>query len=132
MDLLQELKSRLPENADLEQALTAFNEMGRIPNEEDDDEAYLFEAGFYPMFSQYFTINLTRQYQTAESDDEYFQLTMEICYEPTDDLDEFGRKTVWADTSEELINEVKETPLYEYLAKNNIQITEVNIALNET
>lgn len=131
MDLLQELRSRLPENATLEQALTAFYEMGRIPNEYDDDEAYLFEAVESGIFSSYFTVSLTRQYQTPESGDEYLQLTMEICYEPNDEINELG-DLVWADTAEELMDELKGSPLYSYLTENDMPIVKINVDLNGT
>lgn len=116
----------MPENATLEQALTAFYEMSLIPSGGDDE--FFSETG---EFSGAFYVDMVRQYQSE--DDEYMQLTMEICFKHDDGEevpDDFN--DVWCDTPDEFTEKFRQSEFYGFIEENNSQIKEIVVFLDET
>lgn len=111
VDLLEFLKEKLSGGESVESIVDVFEEMCSIPL---DIDAVLFETGVFPFCGKdMFIFSLTRQYPN-DTDDEFYQLHVEIYYEP--DSDNSGmNECIWSmHTDENIFDTVRRSPAYEY------------------
>lgn len=111
VDLLEFLKEKLSGGESVESIVDVFEEMCSIPL---DIDAVLFETGVFPFCGKdMFIFSLTSQYPN-DTDDEFYQLHVEIYYEP--DSDNSGmNECIWSmHTDENIFDTVRRSPAYEY------------------
>ncbi len=111
VDLLEFLKEKLSGGESVESIVDVFEEMCSIPL---DIDAVLFETGVFPFCGKdMFIFSLTRQYPN-DTDDEFYQLHVEIYYEP--DSENSGmNECIWSmHTDENIFDTVRRSPAYEY------------------
>ena len=125
-DLLKYLQNNLSGNTSLENIVNVFEKMCSMPIK---DDMILFETGTYsftgkPMF--YFS--LVRQFPNGE--DEYYQLHIDVLYNPSDENKIF-QHTVWnEDIDENIFEYVKNTSAFAFC--KNEEYNNFEIYLDET
>ncbi len=127
VDLLEFLKEKLSGGESVESIVDVFEEMCSIPL---DIDAVLFETGVFPFCGKdMFIFSLTRQYPN-DTDDEFYQLHVEIYYEP--DSDNSGmNECIWSmHTDENIFDTVRRSPAYEYARCH--EYLSYEISLDET
>lgn len=127
VDLLEFLKEKLSGGESVESIVDVFEEMCSIPL---DIDAVLFETGVFPFRGKdMFIFSLTRQYPN-DTDDEFYQLHVEIYYEP--DSDNSGmNECIWSmHTDENIFDTVRRSPAYEYARCH--EYLSYEISLDET
>ena len=127
VDLLEFLKENLSGGESVESIVDVFEEMCSIPL---DIDAVLFETGVFPFCGKdMFIFSLTRQYPN-DTDDEFYQLHVEIYYEP--DSDNSGmNECIWSmHTDENIFDTVRRSPAYEYARCH--EYLSYEISLDET
>ena len=127
VDLLEFLKEKLSGGESVESIVDVFEEMCSIPL---DIDAVLFETGVFPFCGKdMFIFSLTRQYPN-DTDDEFYQLHVEIYYEP--DSDNSGmNECIWSmHTDENIFDTVRRSPTYEYARCH--EYLSYEISLDET
>ena len=127
VDLLEFLKEKLSGGESVESIVDVFEEMCSIPL---DIDAVLFETGVFPFCGKdMFIFSLTRQYPN-DTDDEFYQLHVEIYYEP--DSDNSGmNECIWSmNTDENIFDTVRRSPAYEYARCH--EYLSYEISLDET
>lgn len=127
VDLLEFLKEKLSGGESVESIVDVFEEMCSIPL---DIDAVLFETGIFPYDGKdMFLFSLTRQFPN-DTDDEFYQLHVEIYYEP--DSDNSGMKEcIWSmHTDENIFDTVRRSQAYEYARCH--EYLSYEISLDET
>lgn len=127
VDLLEFLKKNLSGGESVERIVDVFEKMCDIPL---DIDAVLFETGVFPFCGKdMFIFSLTRQYPN-DTDDEFYQLHVEIYYEP--DSDNSGmNECIWSmHTDENIFDTVRRSPAYEYARCH--EYLSYEISLDET
>ena len=127
VDLLEFLKEKLSGGESVERIVDVFEKMCDIPL---DIDAVLFETGVFPFCGKdMFIFSLTRQYPN-DTDDEFYQLHVEIYYEP--DSDNSGmNECIWSmHTDENIFDTVRRSPAYEYARCH--EYLSYEISLDET
>ena len=127
VDLLEFLKEKLSGGESVERIVDVFEKMCDIPL---DIDAVLFETGVFPSCGKdMFLFSLTRQFPN-DTDDEFYQLRVEICYEP--DSENSGMKEcIWSmHTDENIFDIVRRSPAYEYARCH--EYLSYEISLDET
>ncbi len=127
MDLLAFLQNSVTEKATLDEMVKSFEEMCLIPMEMD---MVLFETGTYLVDGkEQFVLSLVRQFPNVE-DDEFFQLHLRVCYEPTPVSAAFS-ECIWSiELEESIFDYVRRSPAFLY-ARNRAH-QDVQIYMDET
>lgn len=124
--LLIYLQNRISDKSSLEDIVNVFEEMCRIPIEED---MILFETGTYsftgvPMFN----FSLVRQFPNCE--EEYYQIHVDVLYVPEEENKDF-EQSIWnEDIEENIFTYIKKSQEYEYCKGK--EFSKVDIYMDET
>lgn len=123
---VQFLKDKITDKMPLEDIVNVFELMCSTPLEED---MILFETGTFaftgnPMFQ----ISLVRQF--PNDDEEFYQIHVDILYEPTSENNIFHEATWNEDLEENIFDYIRKSAAFTY-AKNKEYI-KVEIYLDET
>ena len=124
--MLKYLQNNISSKMTLEDIVYVFEKMCSMPIK---DDMILFETGTYsftgkPMF--YFS--LVRQFPNDE--EEYYQLHVDILYNPSDENKSFEQTTWNEDIDENIFEYVRNTQAFAF-CKNN-EYNKVDIYLDET
>lgn len=114
MDIYRQIRSAVTDESSLEEMLTAFEEMCRIPVET-TTEMFLYEVYSYESDGNaYLMCHIVRQVDEPGSD-EFIQLSLDIEYLLDEDLADF-KETTWieADTSG-FLHHIRSGEIYETL-----------------
>lgn len=124
--LVKFLQDRITDKTPLEGIVDAFEQMCRIPL---DDDMILFETGTYSFTGERrFYFSLVRQ--TQNEDQAYFQLHVDVLYQPTKANKAF-RETTWdEDLSESIFDYIRQSPVFAFCkdkeyAKVDIHLEEI-------
>lgn len=122
---LKYLKDNIVVGMSLADIVTAFEQMCQMPFE---DSMLLFETGTFSFDTRMFYFSLVRQY--PGKDDEYYQLHVDVMYEPTDGNAAFS-KSVWdIDLEENIFDYIRRSPAYFWAIEN--PICKIDIFMDET
>ncbi len=129
MNILEFLEKEIVDNQRLDGLISAFEEMCEIPIEEESEKMILFETGTYsfngkPMFH----FSLVRQYPNEE--EEYYQLHLDIMYEPTPDNGSFQQATWSFEVEDNIFAYIRKSK--EYMCLKDILIARVDVYMDET
>lgn len=131
MDILTLLKSNVESKNTLEDLVSAFEDMCKVPleNIDDDDDGILFETGIYNFTGEpQFYFSLVRQF--PNDDDEYYQIHLDVLYD-TATLNKKYNQTKWSFGGEiDIFNYVRNSE--EFLTLKDTEIKQVNVYMDET
>lgn len=125
-NLVEYLKNRITVGMKLEDIVTVFEQMCRIPIE---DDMVLFETGTFsftgkPMF--YFS--LVRQFPNDE--EEYYQIHVEVLYEPVR-ANKMFHTSVWSEEiNEDIFEYIRKSQDFAYAKRE--EYVQVDIFMDET
>ncbi len=124
--LVAYLKERIEDNASLESLVDAFEDMCRIPME---DDMILFETGTFSFTGKpLFQFSLARQFPNEE--EEYYQLHMDVLYNPTPQNEQFKGATWNEDIDGNFFEYIRNSDIYNRL-KDEMYI-EIDVYMDET
>jgi len=130
MEPVEYLKSRITKESSLSDIIDIFEEMCLIPIETDEEEMILFETGTFSFTGQsLFYFSLVRQYSNM-IDDEYFQIHVDVLYEPNDENSAFSGNTWFEENADNIFESIKGSDAYKYAEKD--KIFDIEIFLDET
>ena len=123
MELLECLKNNISINKSLDEIINIFEEMCKIPIQED---LLLNEYGVYDFTGEdMFYYDLVRQYPDGE--DEYFQLRVSIMFSP-DEENRSLEDTLWSDDSDEnFFEHIKKSDGYAYAKAHEFKSIDIRI-----
>lgn len=124
--LLIYLQNRISDKSSLEDIVNVFEEMCRIPIEED---MILFETGTYSFTGEpMFNFSLVRQFPNCE--EEYYQIHVDVLYVPEEENKDF-EQSIWnEDIEENIFTYIKKSQEYEYCKAK--EFSKVDIYMDET
>ena len=124
--LLIYLQNRISDKSSLEDIVNVFEEMCRIPIEED---MILFETGTYSFTGEpMFNFSLVRQFPNCE--EEYYQIHVDVLYVPEEENKDF-KQSIWnEDIEENIFTYIKKSQEYEYCKGK--EFSKVDIYMDET
>ena len=125
--LINFLKDKITDKILLEEIVNVFEQMCNIPLEED---MILFEIGIFTTFGDkpMFQISLVRQF--PNEDEEFYQIHLDILYEP-DNENKMMIESIWdEDLSENIFTYIRNSKVFAY-AKNK-KYSKVKIWCDET
>lgn len=120
MEIYLSLRSAVTDESTLEEMLTAFEEMCRIPVET-TSEMFLYEVYSYEFDSQnYLLCHIVRQVDEPDSD-EYIQLCLDNEYLLDEDMADF-KETTWIEADAAgFLQHIRSGKIYETLTAKPIQ-----------
>ncbi len=129
MNILEFLEQSIVDKHSLDDLILAFKEMCDIPIEEESEKMILFETGTYsftgkPMF--YFS--LVRQYPNEE--EEYYQLHLDIMFEPTYDNSSFEQATWSFEIEDNIFDYIRKSK--EYASMQETPFARIDVYMDET
>lgn len=126
-NLVQILKDKITDKMSLGRIVDIFEQMCSIPLKED---MILFETGTFTTFAKepVFQISLVRQF--PNEDEEFYQIHVDIIYEPANENKMFTEATWDEDLSENIFDYIRNSEVFAY-AKNKEYI-KVEIYSDET
>lgn len=129
MGILEYLQNAIVGKNNLDELILAFEKMCEIPVEQEEERMLLFETGTYsfsgkPMF--YFS--LVRQY--PNEGEEYYQLHLDVIYEPTVSNSSFQQVTWSFDIEESIFDYIRKSK--EYSSLKDMEIAKIDIFMDET
>lgn len=131
MDILSLLKSNIANKNNLEDLVSAFEDMCKVPLEDvlEEDDAVLFETGTYDFTGEpLFYFSLVRQF--PNDDEEYYQIHLDVLYTPTD-LNKKYNQTKWSFGGEiDIFDYVRKSE--EFINLKDIEIKQINVFMDET
>ncbi len=128
--LMDYLKSRITSETPLSCIIDVFEEMCRIPVEQD---WILFESGIYDFTGKpQFYFSLVRQlpHTDEEDDDEYYQIRVDVLYDPSQKNKKFREATWNMDIEGNIFDYVRESEVFDEI--KNDKYGSVEIRLDET
>ena len=109
--------------------ITVFEEMCEIPIEEEYEKMILFETGTYSFTGRpMFNFSMVRQYPNEEG--EYYQLHLDIMFEPTSDNSLFQQATWSFEIEESIFDHIRQSK--EYSRLKEIPIAKIDVYMDET
>ena len=113
----------------LDELISVFEKMCDIPIEGEEEKMILFETGTYsftgtPMFH----FSLVRQYPNEE--EEYYQLHLDIMFDPTSSNNSFQQTTWSFEINESIFEHIRNSK--EYSALKDIPVAKIDVFLDET
>lgn len=125
-NLLSFLQGRISIDSSLENIVTSFEKMCSITVK---DDIILFETGtFASKDGDKFFFSLVRQFPNDE--EEYFQLHVNVLYEPTDDNKGFQQTTWSEEISDNIFDYIRKSAEFEHCKDDDI--CNVEIYMDET
>ena len=125
--LINFLKDKITDKISFEEIVNVFEQMCNIPLEED---MIFFETGTFTTFADepMFQISLVRQF--PNEDEEFYQIHLDILYEP-DTENKMMIESIWdEDLSEKIFTYIRNSKVFAY-AKNK-KYSKVKICCDET
>ena len=125
--LIEMLKDKITDKMPLEKIVDIFEQMCSIPLEED---MILFETGTFTTFAKepVFQISLVRQF--PNDDEEFYQIHVDISYQPASENEIFKESTWDEDLSENIFDYIRKSEVFTYT--KNKEYMKVEIYLDET
>ncbi len=131
MKALEFLKDSISQSMQLTELIEVFEKMCQIAIDgvNEDDEMLLFETGTFSFSGpEMFHFSLVRQF--PNEDEEYFQLHLEILYEPSDINKSFS-EPIWNDDVEgDFFEFIRSSDAY--LSLKDEKVHKINIFMDET
>ena len=126
MRLLEFLKNNISVNNTIDEIINIFEEMCKIPIEQD---LLLNEYGVYAFTGEdLFYYDLVRQYPDGE--DEYYQLRVSIVFSP-DEENRGLEDTLWSDdTDDNFFDYIRKSDGYDYV--KNHKLISIDIRIDQT
>lgn len=129
MNILEYLERSIVDKHSLDDLISAFEEMCIISIEEETEKMILFETGTFsftgrPMF--YFS--LVRQYPNEE--EEYYQLHLDIMFEPTHDNSSYEQVTWSFEIEDNIFDYIRKSK--EYICLKEVPIARIDVYMDET
>ena len=126
-NLIKFLEDKITDKMSVEEIVDVFEQMCSTPLEED---MVLFETGIFTDFSKepFFQTSLVRQF--SNDDEEFYQIHVDILYEPTAENKIFSETTWDEDLDENIFDYIRKSASFAY-ARNHEYI-EVKIYMDET
>ena len=122
---LKYLKDNITDGMPLADVVSVFEQMCQMPAK---DSMLLFETGTFSFGARMFQFSLVRQY--PGKDDEYYQLHVDVMYEPTSENALFS-KSVWdIDLEGNFFDHVRSSAAYSWAKEN--PICKIEIFMDET
>lgn len=122
---LKYLRDNITDGISLSDIVNVFEQMCQMPFE---GSMLLFETGTFSFDARMFYFSLVRQY--PGKDEEYYQLHVNVMYEPTDENATFS-KSVWdIDLEENIFDHIRGSAAYFWANKN--PICKIDIFMDET
>lgn len=131
MDVFNFLKSETAGKTTLPALVDVFEKMCELPieNVSDADIMILFETGTYTFTGKpLFYFSLVRQYPDEE--DEFYQLRLELLYEPSETTAPFSRTDWDIDLKENIFDHIRKSA--EYIALKDESIYKISVYLDQT
>lgn len=131
MDVFNFLKAETAGKTTLPALVDVFEKMCELPieNVSDADIMILFETGTYTFTGKpLFYFSLVRQYPDEE--DEFYQLRLELLYEPSETTAPFSRTDWDIDLNENIFDHIRKSA--EYIALKDEPIYKINVYLDQT
>ncbi len=124
--LLNYLQNRISDSSNLEDIVNVFEEMCSIPIEKD---MILFETGTFSFTGEpMFNFSLVRQF--PNSDEEYYQIHVDVLYVPTEENKDF-EQSIWNENVEEnIFNHIKKSREFDFCKDK--EFSKIEIYLDET
>ena len=131
MNMLNLLKKSVANKNRLEDLVSAFEDMCKVPleNVDIDDDGILFETGTFDFTGEpLFYFSLVRQF--PNEDEEYYQIHLDILYTPTE-LTENYNQSEWCFGGEmDIFDYVRNSQ--EFLNLKDKEIKQINVFIDET
>ena len=153
MNLEQQLKDRVAHVTVISEAVSAFEEICKIPIDSEFDDL-MFETGTFPDYSSLpsaetdsteanpfktfqsyrrdFVFDLTRQFKNDDSDDEFMQLKLSIRFAPRLWNKFLFRSKFSHNGDPDFFASVRKSRSFRYISKHKIPFMKVDITLSET
>ncbi|MGN0492344.1 MAG: hypothetical protein ACI4F7_01750 [Acutalibacteraceae bacterium] len=125
-ELVDELKNSITKGMSLTEIIDCFEKMCKTPIE---DDAVLFETGTFNFTGkELFYFSLVRQF--SNGNDEYYQIHVDIQYNPTKQNKKF-HKSVWSDSIDEnIFDYIRKSPAF--ICASNDEYVNIEIFMDET
>lgn len=131
MNVLNLLKNNVANKSKLEDLVSAFEDMCKVPleNVDIDDDGILFETGTFDFTGEpLFYFSLVRQF--PNEDEEFYQIHLDILYAPTE-LTENYNQSEWCFGGEsDIFGYIRNSE--EYLSLKDVEIKKINVSMDET
>ena len=129
MNILEFLEQSIVDKYCLDALISAFEEMCKIPIDEETEKMILFETGTFSFTGKsMFYFSLVRQYPNEE--EEYCQLHLDIMFEPTSDNVSFQQATWSFEIEDNIFDYIRKSK--EYMRLKDIPIAKIDIYMDET
>lgn len=129
MNILEFLKKEIVGKQSLDDLISVFEEMCEIPIEEELEKMILFETGTYSFTGKpMFNFSLVRQYPNEE--EEYYQLHLDIMFEPTFDNSSYEQATWSFEIEDNIFDYIRKSK--EYMCLKDIPIAKIDVYMDET
>lgn len=129
MNILEFLKKEIVGKQSLDDLISVFEEMCEIPIEEELEKMILFETGTYSFTGKpMFNFSLVRQYPNEE--EEYYQLHLDIMFEPTFDNSSYEQATWSFEIEDNVFDYIRKSK--EYMCLKDIPIAKIDVYMDET
>ena len=129
MNMLEFLKKEIVGKQSLDDLISVFEEMCEIPIEEELEKMILFETGTYSFTGKpMFNFSLVRQYPNEE--EEYYQLHLDIMFEPTSDNSSYEQATWSFEIEDNIFDYIRKSR--EYMCLKDIPIAKIEVYMDET
>ena len=129
MSAFEFLQNAVVGKNNLEELISVFEEMCEIPIAEEEEKMILFETGTYSFTGEpMFNFSLVRQYPNEE--EEYYQIHLDIMFEPTSINSSFEQATWSFDIEENIFDYIRKSE--EYSALKNVPIAKRDVYIDET
>ena len=121
----EELKKTISSSMNIDEIIEVFEKWYQPMGE---DDSLLFETGTFDFTGEkLFYFSLVKQF--SSDDDEYYQIHIDILYEPDSENKKFS-DSFWDETGDEIINYIKDSKEYKYA--QNHKCKNIDIYMDET
>ncbi len=131
MNIFDLLKNNVANKNNLEDLVTAFEDMCKVSleNVDKDDDGILFETGTFDFSGEpLFYFSLVRQF--PNEDDEYYQIHLDVLYTPSN-LTKNYNQSEWCFGGEtDIFDYIRNSE--EYLSLKDVEIKKINMFMDET
>ncbi len=131
MNMINLLKKSVAGKTNLEELVSAFEDMCKIPlkNIDVDDDGVLFETGTFSFTGEpLFYFSLVRQFPNEE--EEYCQIHLDILYAPSELTKDFNQSEWCFGGENNIFGYIRNSK--EYLSLKNVEIKKINVFMDET
>jgi len=130
-NILDILKENVADKKCLDELISAFEDMCKVHIEAENkhEKMILFETGTFSFSGNpMFYMSLVRQYPNEE--DEFYQLHLDIMYEPTSENSVYEQATWSFELEENIFEYIRSSE--EYMLLKDVTITKIDVYIDET